>query len=285
MIGMEFMMNDLFHLTDVEIANCKIELNMTAGRNAEKFIDRWLRSDETTKASGITDCSFWPWYGEKKNFQVGQTVFSFIQLSWEEWLFISAAKIVEIRPHERAEVEIIERFKSLFGRLVISYKKGNTYARYVFHMGRLLPNIRVKEILPCMYSGDTFKGYDQVNLSFARLNDIFAGKIMPTYYEALRKITGIYCLTDTSNGKLYIGSATGTEGVAQRWGNYLASKHGGNLKLRELHDKMGDVYFEKNFTFTLLEYFGLSYDPEKIKGREQYWKHCLDTIAHGYNDN
>ena len=46
---MEFMLNDLFHLTDVEIANSKIELNMTAGRNAEKFIDRWLRSDETTK--------------------------------------------------------------------------------------------------------------------------------------------------------------------------------------------------------------------------------------------
>lgn len=39
------------------------------------------------------------------------------------------------------------------------------------------------------------------------------------------------------------------------------------------------------FTFTLLEYFGLSYDPMKIKDREQYWKRCFDTIKNGYNDN
>lgn len=118
-----------------------------------------------------------------------------------------------------------------------------------------------------------------------KLNDVFDGKIMPTYYEALKKVTGIYCLTDTFNGKLYIGSATGEEGVAQRWGNYLNSKHGGNVKLKNLYKQKGDKYFEKYFTFTLLEYFGLSYDPEKIKKREQYWKKCLNTIEHGYNDN
>ena len=108
---------------------------------------------------------------------------------------------------------------------------------------------------------------------------------MPTYHEALKKITGVYCLTDTNNGMLYIGSATGTEGVWQRWGNYLASKHGGNVKLRKLYEREGDTYFEKYFTFTLLEYFGLSYDPDRIKDREQYWKKCLNTIEHGYNDN
>ena len=55
--------------------------------------------------------------------------------------------------------------------------------------------------------------------------------------------------------------------------------------MRKLYEKEGNAYFEKNFTFTLLEYFGLSYDPGKIKQREQYWKLCLDTVAHGYNDN
>lgn len=40
-----------------------------------------------------------------------------------------------------------------------------------------------------------------------------------------------------------------------------------------------------NSCFTLLEYFGLSYDPIKILEREQYWKKCLDTIRNGYNDN
>lgn len=104
-------------------------------------------------------------------------------------------------------------------------------------------------------------------------------------YEALKKITGVYCLTDMKTGKLYIGSATGGEGVAQRWGNYLDSKHGGNKKLVALYQEKGAEYFEEYFTFTLLEYFGLSYDPEAIIAREQYWKRCLGTIKHGYNDN
>jgi len=50
-------------------------------------------------------------------------------------------------------------------------------------------------------------------------------------------------------------------------------------------DRKKVTYFEKYFTFTLLEYFGLSYDTEKIYKREQYWKKCLNTIEHGYNDN
>lgn len=282
---MEIMLNDLLNLTEAEIANSRIELNMTAGARAEKFIDRWLKADDADKKDGLTDCSYWPWYGEKRNFHIGQTVFSFIQIGYDEWLFISAATICDILPAQRATVTILDRYKGLFGRLIVSYKKGQTYARYVFRLDNLISCIKVKEILPCIYSGDKFEGYDNVNLPYSRLNDIFAGKIMPTYYEALKKVTGVYCLTDRSNGKLYIGSATGSGGVWQRWGNYISSKHGGNVKLRKLYDKEGDVYFEKNFTFTLLEYFGLSYDPDKVKQREQYWKRCLDTIAHGYNDN
>lgn len=91
----------------------------------------------------------------------------------------------------------------------------------------------------------------------------------------------MYCLTDTHTGKLYIGSATGEKGVAQRWGNYLDSKHGGNKKIIALYKQKGVEYF----TYTLFEYFGLSYDTVKILEREQYWKRCFDTIKNGYNDN
>lgn len=117
------------------------------------------------------------------------------------------------------------------------------------------------KILPCLYSGENFEGYDRVHLPYHCLDDIFKGRILPTYYEALKKITGVYCLTDTHTGKLYIGSASGEEGVAQRWGNYLDSKHGGNKQLIELYEKKGPKYFEENFTFALIEYFGISYDP------------------------
>lgn len=108
---------------------------------------------------------------------------------------------------------------------------------------------------------------------------------MPSYHDALESVTGVYCLTDTKNGKIYIGSATGEGGVAARWGSYLDSKHGGNKKLRELYEREGERYFRENFEFTLLDYFGMSYDPRKVLEREQWWKDCLDTRRHGYNDN
>ena len=278
-------LNDIFQLNEEEIKNSKIELNMQAGRGGEPFIERWLNCEKEVRESGLTDCSYWGWFGNKKNFYKRQWVFSFVKLSWDEWLFVSAAEIVDIQPNSRATVKILEKFKPFFGRLIIRYKKGNTYARYVFKLPNLLQSLELKEILPCIYNGQDFAGYDNVNLPFRLLKNIFDGKIMPTYYNALQKITGVYCLTDLETGKLYIGSAYGEGGVAQRWGNYLDCNHGGNKKLISLYKEKGATYFENNFTFTLLEYFGLSYDSEKIIKREQYWKKCLHTVKFGYNDN
>ncbi len=259
---------------------------MQAGSGGQPFLDRWLKHSEIEKASGTCkECSYWGWYGKQRNFYPGQYVFSFARITDDEWLLISAAEIVDTPLNEWAIVNVIERFMPLFGKLIIKCRKGNTFSRYVFNLGKYIKQATVKEILPCIYSGETFEGYDRVYLPFHRLADIFSGKILPTYYEALKKIKGVYCLTDTNTGKLYIGSATGEEGVAQRWGNYLDSKHGGNKKLIALYEQKGSEYFEKFFTYTLLEYFGLSYDPIKILEREQYWKKCLDTIRNGYNDN
>ena len=283
---MDLLLNDVLHLTQEEIENSKIEFNMQAGNGGKPFIDIWLKHSEQEKVSGTCkECSFWGWYGKQRNFYPGQLVLSFARLRDDEWLFMTAAKIISIPEDDWATVEIERRFMPLFGRLIIKCKKGNTYSRYVFNLNKYLDQAVVTEILPCIYTGEAFQGYDRVHLPFHRLDDIFKGRILPTYYEALRKITGVYCLTDTHTGKLYIGSATGEEGVAQRWGNYLDSKHGNNKKLIALYEKMGSEYFEKYFTFTLLEYFGLSYDPMRILEREQYWKRCLDTINNGYNDN
>lgn len=259
---------------------------MRAGQNAEFYIDRWMKLTEEEKESGITDCSYWGWYGNQKNFHVNNIVFSFIQMDRnDEWLLISVAKILDVPKDIRANIEILDRYKPLFGRLIIRLKKGNTFSRYVFNLSKFLEEAIIKEVLPCIYSGDTFNGYDNVNIKYDKLASVFAGKIMPTYLEALQKITGIYCLTDHKNGKLYIGSATGGDGVAQRWGSYLKTSHGGNKKLIELLEQKGKEYFEENFTFTLIEYFRLSYDSTKIIDREQYWKRCFGAIKNGYNDN
>ena len=252
-------------------------------RKARRFKNK--RKIPTTIKCGITDWSYWGWYGKTRNFYPNQLVFSFIKIGYDEWLLISAAKIIDIPANSRANVEILERYKALFGRLIIKYHKGNTYQRYVFKLKNVIDNCIVSQILPCMFDGEDFNGYDNVHIEYTLLKSVFDGKIMPTYYKALEKVTGIYCLTDKKTGKLYIGSATGIGGVKQRWGNYLNSQHGGNKKLIELYNKQGEKYFIDNFTFTLIEYFGMSYDTEKILERERYWKKVFNSVDCGYNDN
>ena len=289
---MNIPLNSILNLTEEQIKGSKIELNLFDGGTHEAFIDRWLERPESERAAGRAKrCSYWAWYGKnRRNFHVGDWVFSFMRLyRQDEWLFVSAAEIIEM-PERGAEngyatVRILDQYAPLFGRLIINLHRGNKFSLYVFNLDSYLNEATVKEILPALYSGDTFGGYDRVHLPYAKLDRIFRREIMPSYYDALESVTGVYCLTDTRTGKLYIGSATGEGGVAARWGNYLDSKHGGNKKLRELYDREGEEYFRENFEFTLLEYFGMSYDPQKVLEREQWWKDCLDTRAHGYNDN
>ena len=202
---MDLLLNNVLNLTKEEIQNSKIEFNMQAGSGGQPFLDRWLKHSEAEKMSGTcSDCSYWGWYGKQRNFYPGQWVFSFARMNDDEWLLISAAEIIDVPADEWAAANVLERFVPLFGRLIIKCKKGNTFSRYVFNLSKYLDQATVKEILPCLYSGENFEGYDRVHLPYNRLADIFNGRIMPTYYEALKKITGVYCLTDTHNGKHYI---------------------------------------------------------------------------------
>ena len=202
---MDLLLNNVLNLTKEEIQNSKIEFNMQAGSGGQPFLDRWLKHSEAEKMSGTcSDCSYWGWYGKQRNFYPGQWVFSFARMNDDEWLLISAAEIIDVPADEWAAANVLERFVPLFGRLIIKCKRGNTFSRYVFNLSKYLDQATVKEILPCLYSGENFEGYDRVHLPYNRLADIFNGRIMPTYYEALKKITGVYCLTDTHNGKHYI---------------------------------------------------------------------------------
>lgn len=280
-------LNNVFHLSEENVAKSKLELNMRENKNGPLHLDNWLELTEKEKEIGVSKCSYWGWYSkQQRNFQVGDLVFSFVQMQEiDEWLFISSGEVIEIPKDDYAKMKILEEYRPFFGKLIIKYKKGNTYSRYVFNLKDRLNDCVLKEILPSMYTGEKFEGFDKVNLPYGKLDKIFKGELMPTYFEALKKITGIYCLTDNKTGKLYIGSAYGSEGVAQRWGNYLNSKHGGNKKLLDLYEDKGEQYFMDNFTFTLIEYFGINYDVQKIIEREQYWKRCFNTINTGYNSN
>ncbi len=147
----------------------------------------------------------------------------------------------------------------------------------------VLNDIQVVEILKKPYKGVEFEGYNNINLTFQELEVIVKNNV-DEWKRKLENITGIYMLLDRSNGKKYIGSAYGQEGIWQRWSSYIYSQNGGNKELLQLDND----YIRKNFNFTLLEWYVIGTDIEFIISRENYWKQVMmskKADGFGYNDN
>lgn len=108
----------------------------------------------------------------------------------------------------------------------------------------------------------------------------------PEWKNALSNVKGVYCMTDTSTGKLYIGSAYGdNEGIWQSWSQYanVDNLTGGNKTFEELKES-GANYIIDNFTYTILEIFDMKTKKEDIIRREEFWKRAFKTKQHGMNN-
>lgn len=111
-------------------------------------------------------------------------------------------------------------------------------------MGRtyesMMEELEVIEILSTAYDGDEFPGYENIRLSFSQLETIIRNK-RSGWLDALRNQKAVYLITDTSNGKMYVGSATAQYGMLlQRWTNYIDNGHGGNVELKGTLDALVD---------------------------------------------
>lgn len=88
--------------------------------------------------------------------------------------------------------------------------------------------------------------------------------------------TGVYTITNTVNGKLYVGSTSMS--FNYRWRkhyNKLLKNQHENYKLQNAWNKYG----ESNFIFEILE----NTDKNLAVFTEQYWINILSPIINGYN--
>lgn len=149
---MSLMLNDILHLSPEEISNSKIELNMDIGRGGQSSLDIWLKHSDEKKENGTCeDCSYWGWYGKQRNYKLGEWAFSFARISADEWLFISVVKITDIPVNDWAKGDVLDRFKPLFGRLIIKCKKSNKFARYVFKLSNIWKLENIQSYFKGMY--------------------------------------------------------------------------------------------------------------------------------------
>ncbi len=137
-----------------------------------------------------------------------------------------------------------------------------------------------------------FPGYKNVSVSYKELKRKI--EISDEWRTALKSRKGVYLITDTKTGKLYVGSAYGDKGILGRWNTYLTSgfdrdeKENGkypNKELKELVDNYGISYIQENFQYSILETFTDDVSDEYIIARESWWKDVLLTRVFGYNAN
>lgn len=242
--------------------------------------------------------------GKFKEWQAGQTrrnferdyILSIIYMAKDEWLFAGIYKRINTyeypeKSHLRGgfshdikyiyETKLLEHGKELIGKLVIKFNK-NFRASYV-NLENYVSKLKLCEIKREIYKVVSFPGYAKVDIQFDLLKEIINCSDYG-WKTALSNVKGVYLITDKSNGKLYIGSAYGSNAFWQRWTEYVNNGHGNNKLLKEVINKNG-ISYSSNFTFSILEICNINSMDDEIIGKESFWKDRLLTRKFGYNEN
>jgi hypothetical protein len=157
----------------------------------------------------------------------------------DRWLFGGAYHVLG-RTRKRKKIgyriELLEESKPFIGRLKLELKRpARTKALY---FEKYYKKLLVSEILPEPYSGERFCGHDRIDLDFRRLEQIVRRQ-RDDWKTALEHAKGVYLISDTSNGKRYIGAAYGAAGLWSRWGDYIETGYGDSEELRRLIRRRG----------------------------------------------
>lgn len=143
------------------------------------------------------------------------------------------------------KVVLCDDFKPLIGRLIVELTYESHRGR-AFRLESYINSLFISEITEKPYEGVEFPGYDNVLLDFPTL-EILARNQKTDWRVALQNQKGIYLIADKKNGKKYVGSAYGDNGIWSRWCCYAGTAHGGNDALVELIEKEGINYARENF--------------------------------------
>ena len=168
------------------------------------------------------------------------------------------------------------------GRLYLTspYKSRSSYL-----LGETIAEtLVVTELLPEPRSIGRFPGFKQLNLTKADLN-LVVRQDLDTWRAALSSVSGVYLISDTATGKLYVGKADGVNGIWGRWCAYAVTGHGGNKALREEFGLNGADDRLAALRFSILEVTDLHATEQEVLDREAHWKAVLLSKEHGHNRN
>lgn len=163
---------------------------------------------------------------------------------------------------------------------------GQSYLRWYETLQTSLIKPIIYELAPDTKLG-AFPGYQNVPLRHSEMQRIIKNA-EPSWRNALSNIKAVYVITDTSDGLLYVGSASGeADGLWQRWTAYanVNKLTGGNNKLEALLKERGPEHIVNHFQYSILEIFDKKTRDDTILQREAFWKKALNSRENGLNAN
>jgi len=228
----------------------------------------------------------WQQWQKNRNFERPYVLSLIAMPGRDRWLFAglyeSAGRTwYEHDQHWDYDLRLVPASEVLQGRMIVRFTRSGRQP-YVYadnHVGEL----EVFEILPEPYSIAEFPGYRSVNLSRADL-ELICRQQPESWRTALSNVAGVYLISDTQSGKLYVGSATSDGGIWQRWCDYAVTGHGGNRDIKQLLAGEG-IERTRYFHYSILEIADTHTSPHDVRDRESHWKDVLMTRTNGLNAN
>lgn len=226
----------------------------------------------------LLDWQFWN-YSKNKSFYEGQIAIGFVKIEGDKWLLFDISRITKDLNKFRAvgyEFDTLKEYEKYCGRIIIEFK--NKSQNMIRKAESVMEHCKILQILEDTFDNDIFPGYENVNLSWQDLKRVINKNIWKT---ALENQKGIYLITDTVNGKMYVGAAYGNDMIHGRWSQYVRTGHGGNKQLKKLDFE----YIKENFRYSILDIYKSTIEDRVIINRENWWKNTLMTRKFGYNIN
>lgn len=268
----------------------KVKFNMNAGNVALPAWDYLIRGEEDPDWIGM---NAWKSKQANNNLNHAEYLLAFAQYypyGPNYYIFGGMYKVEKIVPEVYDtygyKLTLMEDFADYRKRLIIRLEQPigrNIYNKPYLNVQRDF-NPEVYELAPSTKLG-AFPGYNNVLLSHKDLQTIINMEA-PEWRTALSSVKGVYCITDKSNGQIYIGSASGNSGgIWQRWSSYadVSNLTGGNKTFEELKNNGADHIID-NFTYSILEIFDMRTKREEIIHREEFWKKVFQSVKYGMNN-
>ena len=125
---------------------------------------------------------------------------------------------------------------------------------------------------------------ENIILTYRSLKQIIEDpELYSDWHAALSTIYGIYLISDTKSGKQYVGAAYGKGGILGRWKEYIKTKDGGNVKIKEFLDEYPNGHL--SFQFSILQVLSHGLKDKEVQDIEKNYKDKLLTREFGLNGN